>query len=171
MLQIAPYLFWDLNFHFIFNKSFAVRWQMSWAIFRGITVFKIRSSHGQSWLFIFSRQTYKTRGHCVNFVSRIRTDRQQLSLSSVSVLLEVYLEHSGRLSMMPFLRCKSISTIKQAISLNMESCKSEMHLETKPIHDLLAYLQKVQAVCAAIALGIWFSEVRKHSLWSSWKEC
>lgn len=47
-LQIAPHLWWDLNFHFVFNKSVPVRWQMSWAIFRGITILKIRGRVGFS---------------------------------------------------------------------------------------------------------------------------
>ena len=66
---------------------------------------------------------------------------------------------------------QNISTIKQAISFNMKNCKSEMHLKTKSTNDLLASSQKVQAVCTAIALGIRFSEVGKHSLWLSLKEC
>lgn len=62
-LQIALDLFWDLNFHFIFNKSFTVRWQMSCTIFRGIIIFKIRSTHWQSWLSTFSLQKEKSNAH------------------------------------------------------------------------------------------------------------
>ena len=47
-LQTAPHLWWDLNFHFVFNKSVTLRWQVSWAIFRGATVFKIRGRAGLS---------------------------------------------------------------------------------------------------------------------------
>ena len=48
---------------------------------------------------------------------------------------------------------------------------SETCLKTKSTNELLGYSQKVQAVCTAVALGIRFSEVGKHSLWLSLKEC
>lgn len=52
--SLAPYLFWDLNLHFVLNKSFRVHWQMSQAIFRGVTICQLRSTRGQSWLFSHS---------------------------------------------------------------------------------------------------------------------
>lgn len=158
MLQIAPHSFWDLNFHFTFNKSFTVRWQMSWAIFGRVTVFKIRSTHGQSCLFTFSKQNYKTcascefRVHDSDWPSESLLPTEQC-ISAPGGISETFLRSvCNALSLMQ----QGISTIKQVISVNMESCKSEMHLDTKTTSDWFACLQKVQAVCTATALGIRF---------------
>lgn len=134
VLQITPYLFWDLNFHFIFNKSLTVHWQMSWAIFRGVTIFKIRRTHGQSWLFTLSKEKHKAGAHrwisCQGLGSATRISAPLWAqgvpdLGSTSGTFPRWL-----CSALPPMQY-NISTIKQAISFNMENCKSETSVKTE----------------------------------------
>lgn len=133
VLPIAPYLFWDLNFHFIFNKSFTIHWQMSWAIFRGVTIFKVKSTQRQSWLLALSKEKYKACAYRANFMSRIWVYPRNFC-SPLSTGVSALGDTSGTL---PRCACSALSptpsniSIKQAISFNMESCKSEMNLKTE----------------------------------------